>query len=378
MPKSSTRFVNKETAEQFSVGYRVPIAPDDLAEIAARLRARDVFTPSFANSEIDRYDPALYLDQKARVATSTQLLIDRNLLSRWVAVVNGVEPQDAHRLAAGVMAFAQCAGIDIEPNLALYEVAQRLGVDAAQNELEVFRFADHTHPGYWAEVALGTANEVTPPESVTPPATDDVVDFGMLLRRWRRNYALALKLAELELEGGSSSRRMSRLLKWMYDDFILGGPAIALAAVYLAPNAERRGLLKGIRSAERDRAIDGVRNAAWDLTLVSELMKAVETQNADARLTLLASLDRAVHGIARSVLDIRSANSRPGNRMTEILTGLWGETVGSRLGDEIAEYYSTRGAVHRQINKSTEVDWVSECIARGEDTVRRWQSRRGA
>jgi hypothetical protein len=360
-----------------SHAYWVPIAPSDLTQIADLLRARDVFTPTFSAAETDRYDPMVYRHQAERFATSTRLLVDRNLLSRWVGLVNGVAPQEAHRLAAGVMAFAQCAHIDIEPNIALYEVAHLLGLDAARDELATFRFADHTHPGYWAEVALGQAHEVVAPERLLIPATDDTVNFAMPLRRWRRNYVLSLKLVELDLEGGSSSARMSRLLGWMYDDFILGGPAIALAATYLAPNAERRGLLKGIRSADRERALEGARNAAWDLTLVSEWLKAAEHQQAESRLTLLASLDRAVHTIARTVGDIKEAHEATGTQMAEVLTRLWGESVGARLASEVTDYYSTREADHRQINRPTEVDFLSKCVRLGEQAVRDWSPRRG-
>jgi hypothetical protein len=360
------------TTPSTAESYWVPIAPGDLRRIAGQLRARDVFTPTFVASETDRYDPAIYLQQSARFATSTRLLVDRNLLIRWVTLVRGDEPQEAHRVAAGVMAFAQCAEIDVEPNIALYEGAQRLGENAAHEELLALRFADHIHPGYWADIALRQANEVPLPEAVPTLEADQTIDFSIWLRRWRRNYILSLKLAELELEGGSASGRMSRLMRWMYDDFLLGGPAIALAATYLFPNAERKGLLKGIRSSDRERAIEGVRNAAWDLTLVSEWLTAVEQQKPESCLTSLASLDRSVHFIARSVADVRDADENPGKRMTEVLTELWGEQVGVRLAEEVADYYSAPDALDRRINRPPDGDFISDCIFRGETAVRRW------
>lgn len=353
----------------------VPIAPGDLEQIARALRDRDVFTPTFIASEAERYDPATYRQQEARFDTATRLLIDRNILTRWVAVVLGCEPTAEHRIAAGIMAFAQCANIDVEPNIALYEVAHRFGTEAAREELRSFRFADNAHPGCWAEIALSRASQLAIPEAINVPTTDGEGDFAMPLRRWRRNYILALKLAELELEGGPSAVRMSRLVKWMYDDFLLGGPAIALAAAYLAPNSQRRRLLKGVRSPDRERAIAGIRNAAWDLTLISEFLKAGQDQEAAARLTLLASLDRGLHSLARFVSDIREVEVSSSDRMLELLTGLWGARTGARLAGEIGELYATLEASHRQLNRDVAPDFIDRSIARGEQKVRDWAPR---
>lgn len=360
------------TIDESIDSYWVPIDPADLRQIAAKLRARDVFTPTFVAPEVDHYDPAVYRQQLERFGTPTQLLVDRNLVTRWIGLVRNEPPEEAHRLAAGVLAFAQCARIELEPNIALYEVAQRLGPIVASEELAAFRVADHVHPGHWAEIALGRANSIELPEVVPAFESDGRIDFDTRLRRWHRNYILALKLAELELEGGSSSARMSRLVKWMYDDFILGGPAIALAAIYLAPNTSRKGLLKGIRSLDRNKAIEGVRNAAWDLTLVSQWISEVEQQEPAGRLTLLASLDRTVHLIARSVVALREAADDDEEAVMSLLTELWGEQVGGPLAKDVANLYLSRDNPERQIHRPAPAEFIDGCIQRGESAVRRW------
>jgi hypothetical protein len=183
--------------------YYVPIDPNDLLLIAESLRNRDVFNPTFLAPEVDRYDPMVYRHQSARFSTSTALLVDRNVVSRLADVVRGAPPTPEHRLAAGVLAFAQCADIDIEPNIALYELARAQGQSAVIEELMVLRTADHVHPGYWGEIALGREDALGEyPSEVRMREADLAVDFTIWLRRWRRNYVLALKIAELELRGG--------------------------------------------------------------------------------------------------------------------------------------------------------------------------------
>lgn len=61
----------------------------------------------------------------------------------------------------------------------------------------------------------------------------------------------------------------------MYEDYLISGPAVMLAAHYLAPNSRRAGLLKFLRSRDRERAIAGVRNAAWDLVLLSDWLAGI-------------------------------------------------------------------------------------------------------
>lgn len=359
--------------------YWIPIDPADLRTIAAAIRQADAFTPTFAASDVDCYDPAIYLQQAHRFQTSTRLVIDRNLLTRWVAVVRGIQPTSAHRLAAGILTFAQCANIVVEPNIALYEVARTMGGDAARSELHAFRIADGIHPGYWADLALGHADSVPIPSSIAVPITDLSVDFSIWLRRWRRNYIVALKLAELELSGGSSVRRMSSLLSWMHRDFLMSGPALILAAVYLAPNAPRKRLLKGLRSANREVALEGIRNATWDLTLVSEWAAAISRQEPDACLTLLGSLDRTVHFIARHVADLSTGAETPDTRVKDFLVSLWGESAGAQLSADWQSYYVARDSPMRQVNKPAPAAFVDECIATGEERVREWSlSRRNA
>lgn len=370
----SSKSQNKSGPDSDVFSYWVPIDPADLCALAASLRDRDVFTPTFSASDVDLYDPVVYRDQAARFDTSTALLVDRNVLTRWIDIVRGANPSADHRLAAAVLAFGQCAEIDIEPNIALYELAFTQGQNAAMHEMLAFRIADHVHPGYWAEVALDRADAI-------PELTDDVsiresdlaIDFTMKLRRWRRNYILALKIAELELRGGSSVERMLELLSWMYKDFLLGGPALALAAHYLAPNSTRRRQLKALKSPDRERAIAGVRNAAWDLTLISEWVLRVDQQESDSRVVLLTSFDHSLHRLARSVVDLEGTSIKVEDRLRANLINLWGDGVGKRLVDAVFDCYASLENPDRQVNRQPAPDFIDRCIARGEAAVRGWR-----
>lgn len=348
----------------------MPIQPRRLLRIAEVLRSADVFTPSFAAPEIDLYEPMVYRQQRERFETHTRLLVDRNVLSRWVSMVRGEASSANDRLAAGILAFAQCADIEIEPNIPLYEVAQWQGNDGANAELADFRFADTVHPGYWAEVALGEGNQV--PLSVEAPSAGPDIDFTMPLRRWVRNYILCLKIADLELQGGSAVRRLLAFIDWMHREFLIGGPAFALAAIYLAPNAPRRALFKGIRSAARRDALAGIRNAAWDVTLVSQMLNAVQEQDEKGRLTLLGSLDRSVHRLARGVLDISDAAETDEDAIRRSLAQYWNARDSATI---VAEFVSVRRRSDdpsRQLNKPAPLSFLTDLTTSLERCVLEW------
>jgi hypothetical protein len=180
-------------SEGFS--YWVPIDPGDLRAPAETLRSADVFTPTFCAPNIDRYDPAVYRDQSARFETSTALLVDRNVFTRWIDAVRGAQLKPDHQLAAAVLAFAQCAEIDIEPNISLYELAFTQGQAAAMDELLAFRLADHIHLGRWAEVALSRADKIGEWPDAVPMRESDLAIGLDRARRTARQGSLSQRSA---------------------------------------------------------------------------------------------------------------------------------------------------------------------------------------
>src|SRR6266404_6700825 len=209
--------------------YYFPLSMEDEGEIRRMLAARAVFAPSFApQDDEDVYDPLVYRRESFRHETKTIMLADRNIVTRWLAALSGKPASTEDRLAAAVMVFAQSANILVEPNLALYEAAVADGSQAANNELRLFRIADNLDIKHWTDLATGRIQKLFLSEIELPriPDSSEEIDFGMRLKRWLRNYIILLKLAELELRGLHRLKRVTELARWMYDDFIIGGPGL--------------------------------------------------------------------------------------------------------------------------------------------------------
>jgi hypothetical protein len=292
-----------DQTQTYSVeAYRFPVSVEDHNEITRMLRAGKVFAPSFVpQNDADVYDPLVYRRESLQHDTTTILLADRNVVTRWLALLSGRASLPQDRLAAAIMVFAHSANILVEPSLALYEATVVGESEATKQELAQFRIADNLDIKHWADVAMGRKRNLSVADIELPAIRNEskAIDFEMRLRRWVRNYIILLKLAELELKGLNRTRQITELATWMYQDFIIGGPALMFAIHYLTPNSERSGLLKNLRSPDRERAVRGIRNASWDVTLLSEWIRRAGEQKQTNTLTLLCSLDRKLLDLGR-------------------------------------------------------------------------------
>lgn len=123
----------------------------------------------------------------------------------------------------------------------------------------------------------------------------------------------------------------NHLMEWMYRDFLFSAPALAMAMRYFAPDAPKRGLLKNIQSPDREKAILGARNAAWDMTLLHQWLKMIGRQNSENILTILASRDLMLHQIARA-LACEEIPNMP-DPLEQYIFNLWGDQKGRRNFD---------------------------------------------
>jgi hypothetical protein len=355
------------------VTYQFPIAANELCELAEMMRRRDILTPGFDVKDDDAYDPMTYLLQKDVHDTNTLLLADRNLMTRWVNLGRSCQITEEHRVAAATLAFCQCCGILIEPNIALYEVAAESGNEAANSEEAVFRVVDNTSPRVWTDIAFGQYESC--PASLAEnknPFPRRQVDFCTPLKVWRRNYVLTLKIAALSLKGGQSHRLVEELFDWMYSEYLFLAPATILALCYFSPNSPKKGLLKQLQSSDRERALSGIRNATWDLTLVHQWLKMVGGHAQSKTLNLLGSLDRKLHTVARNILAFTDSDETVEGRLREIFQGLWSNDTSTRLYRKVRAYYRDNENLSRLCNRIDAQPSLDKLITDGEQEIREW------
>ena len=362
------------------VSYQFPIAADALLQIADMIRHRDVFTPGFDSVHADVYDPVTYLVQKDSHNTDTRLLADRNLLTRWVNLTKVASITDEVRVAAAALVFCQCCGILVEPNIALYEVAAESGNEAANYEEAVFRLVDNANPLDLSKIALGDFDSASPLSTMPknmPPRKH--IDFTTPLRVWRRNYVLALKAAALALEGGRTELLAERLFDWMYSRYVFTAPSTVLALCYFSPNSPKKGLFKQIRSKDRERAMAGIKNATWDLTLIHQWLDMVRGQRINNNnINLLGSLDVNLHRVARSIIAFTDSDEAVEEWRRALFDDLWGIKANTRLYSKIVQYYKDAENPARLANRVNDQQPIDELIFEGEQEIRKWHPANGS
>lgn len=332
---------------------RIPIDANDLTAIEEMLQNADVFTTTFQEVGAGVYKAGTYFEQRMFHQTEAALLLDRNVMTRLVGLARGRPVSSESRVAAAALAFAQTINAQIEPSMALHEFASTQGNEPALEELHLVRRLDNTHPQVLANIALGRG-ELDLGELADVPEPEERPNLARSLRRWRFCYTVALKIAELELSNLKPEAKMRALIDWMGADFLFVGPALALAMRYLAPNGRKKRQFKYLRSVDRERAISGVRNAAWDLALISEWSKLVDEQREERCLWLLTTFDRGLREVARSVRTSVEAVGNVEEFMDREFVGTWGRVVGPALHKVYSDWQNRRLQTNGPGRKSAE------------------------
>lgn len=358
--------------EDFSMLLKFP--PDyplaDLYALSERLAAAELCVPGYVPPPVGLFHPDGFFYDQHIERSQTILIPDRNVVSRMAQLARGrrVEADQQVRTAAGLLAFAQCLDIEIDPSVAFHELAHTVGNEAAWNELGWFRSADNARVHDVMDVALGRGDQLRAPG---PPHEVQKHDLAKPLKRWNRNYIIALKVMELEMQDLMPIERVLRLLDWMRDDFMFGGPAAMLASVYFAPNSPpKRRVFKDKNSSNREAALAGARNAAWDLTHLSEFVRKVNDSGPDGRPRFLfASFDRHLRLMAKLLFDCATELSAP-DALPQALSSWWPKADARRIASTIDQHLERISAPEWRAKTSPRPDFINRMIEQGEQFVR--------
>ncbi|WP_230768883.1 hypothetical protein [Sphingomonas sp. Leaf4] len=361
--------MDDDVVESFAIFLEPDFPLDEVEEIGSRLMSLGCLVPGFVAPPVGLLDIRALTYAEHVDGLETVLIVDRNLASRMAQLANEGAPRVwdlPTEVAINLMAFAQTMNLDIEPGLAFHELAHRQGDLVAQDELGWFRAADRGAARKWIDVAMRRS------------ATVDLGDAGPVelhelskpLMRWNRNYIAMLKVAQLALAGGNPLSSLMSLLDWMIDDFILAGPAVMYAARHFGPRIASAKMLKDIRAADRDEAILGVRNAAWDVTYLSEFGRLSTLRDDTNRQYVFASADRALVDVASTMFCGPEA-TEDFPALVEQLERWWPAKDARRIRDRYFECVEIVGA-DRNRGADLPGDPIADMIEAGEGIIRDW------
>ncbi len=130
------------------------------------------------------------------------------------------------------------------------------------------------------------------------------------LRSLGFNYPALLKLAIIVRRGGDRNAAMMEFIDWMYFRWQFSAPATLFACIVLGKSPPANAF-KGLLGTDRQRALRGVWNAAWDMVYVQEWFGRVTIQGEENKVHVLCSRDVLLHKVAdllrKSMFEYESA-----------------------------------------------------------------------
>lgn len=343
---------------------------EDLEVLCSLIGSADPFVPAFEPSSSGLYSLVGQVWSLQVEEIETVLVPDRNVASRMAQIAKGAAIGKDAQLVAGITAFAQFFDILMEPSIAFHELARREGNEAALQELAWFRAADHGDKFDWLEVALGRAERLAHPGEARPLESHDLAGG---LRDWSTGYGAVLRLAELELRhAGPPIAKIMALLDWMHRKYFFAGHVATMACVYFAPiNAPKAGLMKSLRSPNRERAIEGAKNAAWDALYLSSLNSMVNKAAGGSRRFIYASLDVRARLIARMAMAF-GGDGPNRDSMAAVLGEWWAKEDADAIADKLSEIAREIDSADMVTKRGKAAAAKRQTIADGEQAILDW------
>lgn len=354
----------------FAIQFPPDFPMDDMIQIASDLIADGGIVAGYIPAERGMLD-LMVMKYSELMGEKMIILPDRNLVSRMAAIAEGRAryPLDkTTQLAADLMAYCQCMALNFDPLIAFHELAHKEGNDQANHELAWFRASDDAQALAWIDISRGRAETL----GLLSPAPLTSHDLAAPLDRWERNYVVALKIAELELSDRKPIERALALLDWMLAEFFLAGPAAIFASMYFSPNAAKKRLMKSLRSADREKAIDGVRNAAWDMTHLSDFARRIKKEGDGPGRFIFATGDRSLAEIAKLI----PIDAEPGDLEGELARQMsiwWPERDLAVLASRFADAIFVSSSRPAPTGPEGAEDPITDFVVAGERAVRVWQ-----
>jgi hypothetical protein len=340
---------------------------EELEGIAQNLAETTYLVPGFIPADAGFLNiNTLILDQFSN-GIETYVLPDRNVVTRMAKIARaGAKPNDngPEFLAANLMALAQVVEWQIDPSIAFHELAHRKDNATASEELSWFCAANKSQPRAWIEIALGRSLAL---DQMAPIEVNEV-DWAEPLLGWQRNYAVCLKTAELELSALSPFPRIGSLLNWMDSEFSYFGSAALFAVCYFGPSSARAGMLKNLRSPNRERAIAGIKNAAWDVSYLSCFTSHVRSSKFPYQQYVLATADKTLANVAQ-LLILRRGGSGVVAELEIAFTRWWPKDQARQIAVSLIQCQENAAArIHSNIRPNS-IDSLTTTISNGEDFI---------
>ncbi len=303
------------------------------------MRTSDQISSAFNADLFDAYSVRDYLYQKHIHGNDIHAILNRNLVSSLTgAARDGVVSTDDGRQAIILLDFLRLSEVQLEPGISLAEYADTHHSAEPVDELDLLRKIDDIPNDNLHDLALGRTDKVLIADSAYHGLTRLRSEIGKAedIHQWNLHYGYTLKMYLLHHKKLSKLDFVKEYQLWMWKDYAFGGVAFSFAATFASEKFGR--MIKGINSLNRDKLINGLRNAAWDMTIVHYWCDCVVHRQDGDPFCVFCSADRGLKSVARQIV---SSGTRT---FADMCTSLLGDVLSRK---ELAEVVALCAALKK-------------------------------
>jgi hypothetical protein len=313
---------------------RSDLPREEIAIVEELVRSSDFICSGFDVDVLEPYTARDYVSQKHFHGNEIHAILDRNLVSSLTRCAReGSISSDDEQEAVRLLNFLRIAEVELEPGISLAEYADTYYAPNPAGELEFLRMIDDIPNENLHALALGKSKDVAIVSSAYrgPTILKTTVSAGEKLHRWKLHFGYALKIFLLHHENHSKMDFVKEFLQWMWKDYAIGGVALTFAATFASEKFGR--MIKGINSLNREKVLKGIRNAAWDMTIVHYWSHQVVHREDGEPFCIFCTADKGLKSVARNVIGSEETSIQAWCR------SVLGDSLTPQESDEIAALY---------------------------------------
>lgn len=308
------------------------LSPEEIETLEEKCRNTDYISSAY---NVAPYSISGYLREKHVREGEVHALLDRNIVSSLTAAaqrgkIEGKDEQSAIEL----LAFLRAAEIEIEPGISLVEYGDSHSCPNPDEELTLLRRMDNIPNDNLLQLAMGQ-------DTIIKLAGSSYTEKRSLQKRvlraddihqWNIFYGYALKLYLLTHSEADRFERSRVLIYWIWKDFLFSGIGLSFAGTFFSERFSR--MIKGINSKNPTKLLKGLRNAAWDMTIVSYWCdKVVHRKERNGPLMIFCTADKGIRAASRNVLGDSSSN------LSEHFSRIFGCYLKPKQTEKLLEFY---------------------------------------
>jgi len=280
--------------------------PDYMEALLEELQSHDFIVHSFPLAEGQSvYSPSDYIYNKTANGDHYELVIDTNIFHFLLCATKGVNKKKP-RLAVGLVAFCQLAGIEIEPAMAVYELIN-YDKTKAQEVVEkflLFEKINNADNAQLAEYCLGLRDDFELPDIPLRDKNSLVEELTKYrrLKGWDDLYLTMLKIIKLKISDSHKDEKVVELSKWMFYQFRLVLPATVYSTFLFGKNPIKK-MMKYKVTDTAESSSKSIINMTWDLFIITQYFRKWIDKEANEQI-LYCSDDKAFREILRLGIDV--------------------------------------------------------------------------